>query len=212
MKHPQILLLPALMFADYFLTIWGAVLKDKGYGKHFKVEHYELNPMWQKAISRKRWINPRHILLTLLISGILSLLLESGGLPEPMPDCLFGFLFVFFGMIVGTHLSNIMIFRRFARHPEEITGQVVMAHSLTLSISTFHYLVVAIPVAMIAIFNPTPFTVGGAVGAASVFGVHCVWILRHKRAPNPQGGANAGQPVQSDTNQTQASDRSGGST
>jgi hypothetical protein len=118
---------------------------------------------------------------------------------------------VFFGMIVGRHLSNILIFRRFARRPEEVSGQVVMAHSLVLSISTFHYLVVAVPVAMIAVFCPTPFTIGGAVAAVSVFYVHYVWILRHKRASNLRGGSNAGQSVQSDTNQTQAPDRSGGS-
>lgn len=202
MKHPQIVLLPLLMFADYFLTVWGAVLRDKGYGNYFKSEHYELNPVWQKAISRKRWVNPRHIVLTLLISGILAALLEFGDVPEPFPEFLFGCLFVSFGMIVGRHLSNILIFRRLALRPQEISGQVVMAHSLTLSISAFQYLVVAVPVAMVAIFSPTPFALGGAAAAVVMFVVHAVWIWRHRRASNPQGGVNVRQPDQPDTSRT----------
>ena len=168
------------MLADYFLTVWGAVLKEKGYGNHFKLEHYELNPVWQKSISQKRWVNPQHILLTLLISCALGVLLELGALPDPASECLFGCLFVFFGIIVGRHLSNILVFRRLARRPEEISGQLVMAHSLALSMSTFQYLVAAIPVAMTAIFSPTPFSLGGAAGAVLVFVAHAVWILRYK--------------------------------
>src|SRR5690242_2440703 len=95
MKHPQILLLPLLMFADYFLTVLGAVLRDKGYSNHFKLEHYELNPVWQKSIRQKRWVNPRHILLTLFVSFGFSALLEFGDVPKPMAECLFGCLFAF---------------------------------------------------------------------------------------------------------------------
>jgi hypothetical protein len=198
MKYPQILLLPLLMFADYFLTVWGAVLKDGRYGNHFKSEHYELNPVWQKAISRKRWVNPRHILLTLFTSGILAVALEFCDLPDSLPDYLFGCLFVLFGMVVGVHVSNILMFRRVARFPEEISGQVVMAHALLLRTSAFRYLVAAIPIAIIAIFSPTPFTIGAAAGAVSIFAVHSVWIWRYKRASNPKGGANMKQPDQAE--------------
>ena len=198
MKYPQLILLPLLMLADYFLTVWGAVLKDKGYGKHFKVEHYELNPVWQKSISEKRWVNPRHLLLTLFTSSLLAALLELGGLPDPAVEGMFGCLFVFFGIIVGRHLSNILTFRLFARRPGDISGQLTMAHSLALSTSTFQYLVAAIPVAMVAIFSPTPFSLGGAVGAVLIFVVHAVWIWRHKKAFNPQSGVNGTQPLTSE--------------
>src|SRR2546426_6653463 len=146
MKHPQIILLPILMLADYFLTVLGAVKKEKGYSNHFKAQHYELNPIWQESISRKRWLNPRHILLTLVVSGGLAGILEVGDFPASLADGLFGCLFVFFGTVIGRHLCNILIFRRFAQRPEEISGQVAMAHSLALAISTYQYLVVAVPV------------------------------------------------------------------
>ena len=36
MKHPEIALLPILMFSDYFLTVLGTIQKDKKYSNHFK--------------------------------------------------------------------------------------------------------------------------------------------------------------------------------
>jgi hypothetical protein len=196
MKYPQLILLPLLMLSDYFLTILGAVQKEKGYSNHFKTEYYELNPVWQESIVRKRWLNPRHILLTFLVSCVLAGALESANFPVPLAEGLFGYLFVFFGMIVGRHLSNILIFRRFARRPDEISGQVAMAHSLVLAVSTYQYLVAAVPVTIIAIFRPTPFTLGGLAASITVFVLHFVWILRNrKRAPNPKGGVKGSQPV-----------------
>jgi hypothetical protein len=204
MKHPQILLLPALMFADYFLTVWGAVLRDKGYGSYFKVEHYELNPVWQESIRQKRWVNPRHIFITLFTSGVLAAVFELGDLPDAAIEGVFGCLFVFFGMVTGRHFCNILTFRRFARRPEEISGQLVMAHSLVLTLSTFQYVVVAVPVAIIAAFNPTPFALGGVAGTILMFVVHGIWILRQKKPSKPPDGANARQPSGSDAKETAA--------
>ena len=182
MKHPEIVLLPLLILSDYFLTVLGAVEREKGYSKHFRTPHYELNPKWQEAIRRKKWLNPRHLLLTVLVSGGLAGMLEFADLPRPWVEMLFGCLFVLFGMVIGRHLSNILIFRRFARSPGEVSGQVDMPHSFSLAISTYQYLVAAIPVAVIAVFSPTPFVVGGLAGAILILLIHCIWILRHRKA------------------------------
>ena len=193
MKHPQIILLPLLMLADYFLTVWGAVLKDKGYSSHFKTEHYELNPVWQESIRQKRWVNPRHHLLTLAASCALAAIMEFGDMPDPAAECLFGCLFVVFGMIIGRHLSNILIFRQFARRPDEVSGQLVLAHSLVLRMSTVQNLAVVLPVAIIAIFSPTPFTLGGTADAILLLALHGVWIWRHGKLSKRQAETNRAQ-------------------
>ena len=60
MHHPELLLLPILMFADYFLTVLGAIHAEKKHSQHIRSEHYELNPAWQKARSGiRRKINRR---------------------------------------------------------------------------------------------------------------------------------------------------------
>ncbi|HCE45746.1 MAG TPA: hypothetical protein DET40_19560 [Lentisphaeria bacterium] len=55
MKHQEVLLLPMPMFSDYFLTLLGAVMKDKKYCEHLKTQHYELNPVWQVNIAQKKY-------------------------------------------------------------------------------------------------------------------------------------------------------------
>ena len=61
MRHPEVLLAPLLMVADYYLTLLGAHLAEHSYRRHFKTAHYELNPFWQSAMVRRQWINLRHL-------------------------------------------------------------------------------------------------------------------------------------------------------
>jgi hypothetical protein len=181
MKHIEVILVPILMFSDYFLTVLGAVLKEKKYSDHFKTQYYELNPALQKQIGLKKWVNPRHIALTLITSGILAFLVEFSGMPESISQGIFGCLFVFFGIIIGRHLSNIIIFRYLAANPAEISGQITMSHSLVLFMSTYQYLVVAVPMIFLAVFSPTPFVLGGLAGSGLVFAVHSQWIQLHRK-------------------------------
>jgi hypothetical protein len=181
MKHPELILVPAFMFADYFLTLAGAVLKDRKYGDHFKAEHYELNPIWQKHVAKMKWLNPRHIALTVVISSLLILLVEFAEMPEPFIRALLGCLFVVFGMVIGRHLSNLMIFRYVIRKPDEISGQVAIAHTLLLSVSLYQYLTILVPLALIAIFSPSPFVIGACVGAVLVLVVHLIWIRKYRK-------------------------------
>ena len=194
MRHPEIVLVPIFMFTDYFLTILGATLKERKYNNHFKTPYYELNPVWQKAISRKKWFNPRHILMCVaLVWGVLAWVAEFGHTPEPYVEALLGFFFVAYGMVIGAHLSNILTFRHVARRPEEISGQVTMAHSLSLSLSTYRYLMVVLPLAMVAIFSPTPFVLGGFGGVGWILLVHCGWIRRHRKKASHGPGTGDGK-------------------
>jgi len=181
MKHPEIIILPILMFLDYFLTVLGAIQKEKKYSEHFKAQHYELNPIWQKQIAQKRWFNPRHIFLTISISIVFACLIEFGDMSSFFIQGLFGCLFVSFGMLIGRHLSNIMIFRYLAKRPQDVSGEVTMTHSLLLFTSAYQYLVVLIPIIFIAAFTPSPFVFGGLVGTILMIIVHIGWILRYKK-------------------------------
>ena len=163
MKHPEFLLVPVFMFADYFLTLAGAVLKDRKYGDHFKAEHYELNPIWQKNVARKKWLNPRQIVLVVVSSSILILPMEFVEMPQPFIQAVLGCLLAVLGMVIGRHLSNLMIFRHVIRKPEEISGQVTMSHALLLWVSLYQYLTILVPLALIAIFSPSPFVIGACV-------------------------------------------------
>jgi len=94
MHHPESLLIPVLMLCDYWLTVAGARAREGAYAEHFKTRHYELNPLWQKAIARKRWFNLRHLGLTLAFGALFFHLGETALANDPVFDFIIGALFV----------------------------------------------------------------------------------------------------------------------
>jgi len=191
--HPEFLLVPVLMVSDYVLTIAGVRLRDGGHAKYFRTPHYEKNPLWQRAVSRRRWLNPRHLALTLfatlLFFGIDAMNLQPG---DPSLPFLFGLYLGVFGMINGRHLSNLATFSRIKRHPAEISGTVTFSHELALRLSMFQLLPVLVPLTLLAAFVPQPVTFGASFGVAMMVLVHFIWIARLRRRI-------AGQPAISET-------------
>ena len=99
-------------------------------------------------------------------------------------EVILGCLFVLYGLIIGRHISNIMIFWYIARKPDEISGKVTMSHSLVLYLSTYQYLGFAMPVILMVIFAPTPFALGGLLGTGLLMLVHFKWIGKHRKDKN----------------------------
>ncbi len=184
MKHPEVLLVPALMFADYFLTIYGNILNAKIYKNHFASQHYELNPIFQRDVFQNKWFNLRHITLTILLTVGLIVIFEVESKIESngyLGEGLLGGCIIFFSAVVGRHLSNILIFRYLSRHPNEISGQVKMSHAMRLSISMYQYMVIIVPMSLLAVLCPSPFVVGGFIGVIMLFLAHYDWLRQHKK-------------------------------
>jgi hypothetical protein len=183
MLHPELLLLPILMFSDYYLTVLGAVRREEQYALHFKTEHYELNPAWQKAIAEKKWFNPRHALLTVLLSGALIALMEIGLIPDDLAKGFAGAILVLYGMIIGRHLSNLLIFSHLNRKPEEITGAITMTYPFLLYMSQYQTMTVLVPVAFIALLTQNAYAVGGVVGILLFMLIQFKWIHKAEAPP-----------------------------
>lgn len=181
MNHPDLLLLPAMMFADYLLTVAGAVQQEGKHSDHFKIEHYELNPVWQKDIAQKRWFNLRHIGLTLGLTGCFYAVLESGLVSFNLCRGYLGCALVTLGMIIGEHLRNLLVFRFLNRHPQEVTGQVILSHRFVLYSSLFQTLMALVPVGLIAVLSPSPFVIGALIGLLLFLLINGIWIARAQR-------------------------------
>lgn len=181
MKHPEVLLVPVLMLLDYFLTIAGVVLGEKGYAKHIKMEHYELNPFWQKHVGQKKWFNPRHLLLTALLSSLLFMVMEFGSFEYEFDTFVLGLVLVFYGGVIGQHVSSLLIFRSVVRRPGEISGQIEIKHSLMLYWSMYRYLAILFPLMLIAVLSPTPFVLGGLTGALWLLVMIWTWIRKYRK-------------------------------
>lgn len=186
MKYPEMLILPALMFADYLLTIVSAKAKDNAYGRYFKQQHLELNPIWQKDVGALRWINPRHITIALLLSAAIIYLFEFGQLPKFLATGFKGYIFALYACVVGRHISNLFIFRYIRTHEGVISGEVLISHRLLLAISSFQLITVILPLLALAILTPKSAVLGANLGIAFLITLHGYWYYRAAKTENLQ--------------------------
>jgi hypothetical protein len=139
----------------------------------------------QQAIRKKKWFSARHVACVVIATGGTYFLFEIAAAPDELRDAMLGFFLVHFGALIGRHLSNILTFRRMnraeAQAKPEVTGQVTMTHSMSLSISAFQYLSLAVPLTLLAAFHPAPIVLGGCAGAWLLLLTHAIWSWRHKR-------------------------------
>jgi hypothetical protein len=187
MRHPEVLFVPVLMLLDYYLTLYGAHLAEQSYRRHFKTEHYELNPIWQSAVARRHWINLRHLALVVLVVGILVLLAEVLELESESLNPLLGFVLTSYGMVLGRHLSNILTFAHLTLRPDEVVGEVRLSHSFVISLSIYQLLVVGLPIIFVAIFSPSGFVFGAVAAVLTMGSVKTLWLVRSRktRAKHP---------------------------
>ncbi len=178
MHHPVILAVPLLMLLDYALTILGARASLQVYRRHFRMPHYELNPLWQKSVAQRRWFNPRHLGLVCLVTALLLL-------PEWLPDFPFAALQLPLGMLLGAyvavcgrHLTNLLLFWYLNRHPEEISGEVTMTQRLGLRISLFNVFGLVPLAGLVAALAPEPYPIGVLLGVLAIALAHIVWVRR----------------------------------
>ena len=178
MNHPELFIIPLLILSDYLLTVWGAVLSEKKYRQHFKIENYELNPIWQKSIAQKRWVNPKFMGIVVLVTGFCFVWSNGWTEKDVFSEGLFGFLVILSTSLIAVHLSNILTFVYMARHPQSISGEVAMSHMLILKMAQFRSMGLVFVFAVIAIFSPTPFVIGGLVSQVFLSILKLRWLAK----------------------------------
>jgi len=181
MKYPQILFIPIIMLLDYYLTILGSTLRDKKFSQFIKVEQYELNPIWQRDINRKKLFNHRHVFSVLLVSFLLFILTEFLDVNHTIFEILFGFAIGIYGMIIGRHISNILTFFHVLLKPNDVSGEITFSHQYALLTSLYQYFVALIPLAILSAFLHSPILVGCTVGAIGFLLTHVIWLWRYRR-------------------------------
>jgi hypothetical protein len=102
-----VLLLPALMLADYYLTIlYGWLIR--GFYKIADLAIIELNPMWKADVARLRIVNLRHVVHVVFFT-LLFLIISTApeGSPKTYFLCLFGFAIGVNASLVAEHIQNL---------------------------------------------------------------------------------------------------------
>ncbi|MCC6740611.1 MAG: hypothetical protein IT452_16325 [Planctomycetia bacterium] len=193
----EILLLAPIMLADYFLTILGARTAQGTYTKHFNSGSYELNPVWRSAVKTRRWFNFRHHVPAVVVP-ITMFFVERSTLPRPVP--LFGLInagmLSMYALILGHHAGNLLLFRRMARRPTEVTGTVKMSHTFELANARYRVLASAFPLVVGAALSRHPVALGAALGPVLYLLALSVWSANSRPGddrPRQPDGDDAGK-------------------
>ena len=136
-----------LYVADYYLTVWAAILYRQGANAHVVFEgSYELTPQFQKDIDGLRRFSPRFLGYVVLSTGIV------GGLwyvANRWPDWRNMFLLAYGGLVfrqlavLVRHARNIALFRRLREH-KGVEGRISYSTWLTLEMSWVELLFMAL--------------------------------------------------------------------
>ncbi len=181
MKYPIVIALPLLMLADYYLTLLGAVLKDKKYSKFVVIEDYELNPRFQEAIKQKKLINIKHFLFTFLLSLLMIGLTEFINMPREVIGFILGIFLIAYGMIVGGHITNILWFWYVIKKEDQIGGQIHYTYEASVFMTMFHYLMPLLLLIIICIYEKSLFVLGGICGVLLLVRAHFRFLKMMKK-------------------------------
>lgn len=185
MNTPIVLIIPVLMLIDYYLTILGAALYKRDYGNHVKLPQYELNPVWQKDINRRRLINLRFLGIVLGVTMISVYISQTapplliGSLQFP-----FGMILAIYAIVIGRHLGNILTFRFTIMNPGSLEGQVRFSQEMSLRVSQYNILAVLFPLVLVATIARNAMVNGALTGVILLGLVHYFWIWRYRRKFN----------------------------
>jgi len=179
MKNIELVLLPILMLADYYLTILGSVYRKKKHGEYYVIETYELNPLWKKDIDKLQLLNYKHILIVVVFTIYLYFLSSSDDVK--LYQFIIGSLFAMNGFIVGRHLNNIFLFRFIYRNSDEVSGKIYTSHLLGLKMAQYQLFCVTIPFLFFTILQPNIYLYGGLFGFLTLGVVIQYWIRKHTK-------------------------------
>lgn len=185
MKHLEFLLIPVFMYVNYLLSVASRAESEKKYGKHITFETPAARTPLQRAIAERRWFNPRYVLPGLAAAAIL-LLLANLGFPESLIQAAAGVVFMIVAAHLGTYLLSLTASRYAIARPQEISGQVVMSQRIAVLLTIGPALTLLVPLALIAVFAPSPFVFGGLSGVVVLL-VVTLLQLRRVRAPDWAG-------------------------
>lgn len=178
MTHPEILLAPALMLADYYLTLLAASMLGPG---HARRSAYELNPMFKHDVGALRLVNLRHLAATIMVGVALYVLAR---LAEPLMYRLaLGLAVGVLTVLVGGHIANILDLRHLKAHPRDLASRARMNYRMQL-VSSAHRMLgaSALPLAAVAAFERGAFSCGAAAGAILLAVQPWAWLKQQDEA------------------------------
>jgi hypothetical protein len=173
-----VLVIPLFMMADYYLTLLGQKF-SKEYREHYVTKGYEVNPMWQKDVGRLIWLNPKQLALVVIVTVIFYCIIQSlYDRHSTMLQLLMGMITAPYVIVLGRHLSNLLLFSYIRKNPSLLEGKLIIPYQYTLVASRIAVVPGIIIFIVVYAFTRNTFALGGTIGSAILYCVHYFWALK----------------------------------
>jgi hypothetical protein len=165
-----------LMWSDWILTILQERERRLHYAEHYEsypVNTIEGSPMYQKAVERRRIVDPRHIIPAVILSAIVAFLLPW--IPENFRVVLIGYVWGLYLIVDTTHIGNLLGYRAARRG---LHGKLYLHQRTGYVIQMSRYVALALFLIVLAACSASLFMVGVAVAGLSSAARQVVWMRR----------------------------------
>jgi len=165
-----------LMWSDWILTILQERERQLHYAEHYEsypVNTIEGSPIYQKAVEKRRIVNPRHLIPAVILSVMVAFLL--GWIPENFRIVLIGYVWGLYLIVDTTHLGNLLGYRAARRG---LHGKLYLHQRTGYVIQMSRYVALALFLILLAACSASLFVVGVAVAGVSSAARQVVWMRR----------------------------------
>ena len=165
-----------LMWSDWLLTVLQERERRLHYAEHYlsyPVNTIEGNPLYQKAVSARRVIEPRHIIPALVISALAAYALVW--IPKDLRVLAIGYIWGLFLIVDTTHIGNLIGYRAGRRG---LHGKLAMHLRTGYVIQMGRYLALALFLVVVAVLSELLFMAGVAIAGLTSAVRQLVWMRK----------------------------------
>jgi hypothetical protein len=154
-----------LMWSDWLLTILQERERQLHYAEHYEsypVNTIEGNPLYQKVVTAKRSVEPRHLVPALILSVLIAFVVAW--IPRDFRALLLGYVWGLYLIVDTTHLGNLLGYRAARRG---LHGKLYLHQRTGYVIQLSRYIALAMFLILMAVCSASVFIVGVAIAGVS---------------------------------------------
>jgi len=165
-----------LMWCDWLLTILQERERQLHYAEHYEsypVNTIEGNPLYRSAVTKKRIVEPKHMVPALILSTLVACALVW--IPQEFHSLFIGYVWGTYLIVDTTHVGNLIGYRAGRRG---VHGKLFLHLRTGYVMQMGRYLALAVFLIVLAVCSASPFIVGVAVAGIVSAARQLVWMRK----------------------------------
>jgi hypothetical protein len=164
------------MWMDWILTILQERERQLNYARHYEsypIDTIEGSPSYQLAVTKRRIIEPRHIIPAIILGSIISVTIYF--VPVDLRGIFIGYVWGIFLIVITTHIGNLIGYVAARRG---LHGKLFLHQRTGYIIQMGRYFALTIFLILLAIISGSLFIVGVAAAGITTTIRQLIWMRR----------------------------------